>query len=118
MSVRAGRGEREPKSLSPEELQAWRRRVARERVRVQSARAPRIFLLTLALVLVIWLAYLLSAALLTVGSQFPGLTVESANAATSLACGTPSCGTTSPADFQYTAPTNSWAVIGVRSTAG
>src|SRR5262245_30731164 len=105
MSVRAGRGEREPKSLSPEELQAWRRRVARERVRVESARAPRLFLLTLALVLVIWLASLLSAALLAVGSQFSGF-VETANAATPLSCGVASCGSTSPADFEYSAPTN------------
>ena len=80
--------------------------------------APRVFLLTLAVVLVIWLAYLLSAALLAVGSQIPGLTVETASAATPLSCAVPACGSATPQDFEYTAPANAWAVVGVRSSTG
>lgn len=68
--------------------------------------------------LVIWLAYLLSAALLTVGSQIPGLTVDVANAATPLSCGNSSCGSGTPQDFEYSAPVNAWAVVGVRSSTG
>lgn len=117
MSYSAGGGEREPQSLSPQELAAWRRRVARNRAaRVDAVNAPRVFLLTIAVVLVIWLAYLLSAALLTVGGEIPGLTVETANAATPLSCATPTCGSSTPQDFEYGAPSNSWAVVGVRST--
>ncbi len=118
MSYSAGRGEREPQTLSPEELESWRRRTARERACVDIVHAPRVLLLTLAVVLVIWLAYLLSAALLTVGTQFQGLSVPTANAATPLGCATPSCGSATPQDFEYTAPTNSWAVVGVRSSTG
>jgi hypothetical protein len=118
MSYRAGRGERAPKTLSPDELEAWRRRSARERARVQSVHAPRILLLTIAVVLVIWLAYLLSAALLAVGSQIPGLTVDTASAATPLGCAIPSCASTTPQDFEYSAPANTWTVVGVRSSTG
>ena len=66
----------------------------------------------------IWLAYLLSAALLAVGGQIPGLTVASAEAATTIACATSPCGASATQDFQYTSPANSWAVVGVRSATG
>ena len=118
MSYSGGRGEREPKTLSPEELETWRRRTARERARAESVHAPRLFLLTIAVVLVIWLAYLLSAALLTVGSQIPGLTVDAANAATPITCATPVCGSGTPQDFEYSAPANTWVAVGVRSSTG
>jgi hypothetical protein len=116
MSYSAGGREREPQSLSREEVAAWRRRAARNRAARADVLAPRVFLLTIAVVLVIWLAYLLSAALLTVGGEIPGLTVETASAATPLSCATPTCGSSTPQDFEYSAPANSWAVVGVRST--
>lgn len=75
------------------------------------------FILTVAVVLVIWLALLLSAALTSIG-QLPGLAVETASAATSLSCATPVCGPTATQDFEYAAPANSWAVVGVRSGNG
>jgi hypothetical protein len=80
--------------------------------------APRILLLTVAVALVIWLAYLLSAALMAVGGQIPGLSVASAEAATPLACGASPCGAGTPQDFEYAAPANAWAVVGVRSATG
>lgn len=66
----------------------------------------------------IWLAYLLSAALMAVGGQIPGFAVASANAATPIACASSTCGATIPQDFEYTAPANSWAVVAVRSATG
>jgi hypothetical protein len=75
-----------------------------------------LFLLLVAGALVIWLAFLLSAALTMVGSEFPTFAVSSADAATTLNCGTPSCGTGATQDFSYTPPANSWAVVASRST--
>lgn len=78
---------------------------------------PRLFLLLVAGALVIWLAFLLSAALTVVGTEFPTFAATDADAATTLNCGTPSCGTLTTQDFSYTPPANSWAVVGARSTS-
>lgn len=77
---------------------------------------PRLFLLLVAGALVIWLAFLLSAALTVVGSEFPTFAVSNADAATTLNCAVTSCGSGSPQDFLYSPPANSWAVVGARST--
>lgn len=51
-----------------------------------------------------------------VGSEFPTF-ASNADAATTLNCGTPSCGTGATQDFSYTPPANSWAVVAARSTS-
>jgi len=66
--------------------------------------------------LVIWLAFLLSAALTTVGVQFPFMAATDAAAATNLPCATASCGSSSPNDYSYTPAANSWIVVGARAT--
>lgn len=76
------------------------------------------FILLVAGALVIWLAFLLSAALTTVGSDLNVFAASDAAAATTLNCGTPSCGTGTVLDYSFTAPANSWAVVAARSTAG
>ncbi|MEP7027183.1 MAG: FlgD immunoglobulin-like domain containing protein [Candidatus Eisenbacteria bacterium] len=65
----------------------------------------------------IWLACLLSAALLSVSGKFPTLAASDADAATTLNCAVKSCGTGATQDFSYSPPSNSWAVVGARSTA-
>jgi len=115
MQYPAGRGGRVSYSLPPEELESWRKRT-RSRHR-HASHLPRIFLFLVAGALVIWLAIILSAALTTVSSDFPTLAVSDADAATTLNCGTPSCGTGATQDFSYSPPSNSWAVVAARSTA-
>ncbi len=115
MQVPASRAGRGPSALPPEDIESWRKRT-RSRHR-HAAQLPRIFLFLVAGALVIWLAFLLSAALLSVGGEFPTLAVSDADAATTLNCGTPSCGTGATQDFSYTPTANSWAVVGARSTA-
>jgi hypothetical protein len=76
-----------------------------------------LFLLLVAGALVIWLAFLLSAALTMVSTEFPTIAVSSADAATTLNCGVPSCGTGTPQDYSFSPPANSWAVVAARSTS-
>ncbi len=113
MSFPDGPGGREPHSLPAEHIEAWRRRSTRKRVGVLEAHASRAFILTVAFVLMIWLAFMLSAALSTVGT-IPGLSASTAEAATPILCATPQCATSAIQDFEYTAPANSWAVVGAR----
>jgi hypothetical protein len=76
-----------------------------------------LFILLVAGALVIWLALLLSAALTSVSSDLNVFAASDADAATTLNCGTPSCGTGTILDYSFTAPANSWAVVAARSTA-
>jgi len=62
---------------------------------------------------VLWLAFLLSAALTSVGLLFPDLTATNADAAT-LTCGAEICTTANSADHSFASPANSWAVLGAR----
>jgi hypothetical protein len=78
--------------------------------------APRVFLLIVAVVLIFWLAFMLSTALMSVGLEFPVLAIDDAGAAT-LACGAGSCSSTNPQDFDFVPAAGSWAVVGTRSTA-
>jgi len=78
---------------------------------------PRLFILLVAGALVIWLAFLLSAVLTSVSSDLNVFAASDADAATTLNCGTPSCGTGTILDYSFTAPSNSWAVVAARSTA-
>jgi hypothetical protein len=78
---------------------------------------PRLFILLVAGALVIWLAFLLSAVLTSVSSDLNVFAASDADAATTLNCGTPSCGTGTILDYSFTAPANSWAVVAARSTS-
>jgi hypothetical protein len=75
-----------------------------------------LFILLVAGALVIWLAFLLSAVLTSVSSDLNVFAASDADAATTLNCGTPSCGTGTILDYSFTAPANSWAVVAARST--
>ncbi|MGH7724881.1 MAG: FlgD immunoglobulin-like domain containing protein [Candidatus Eiseniibacteriota bacterium] len=77
---------------------------------------PRLVLLTVATALVVWLAFMLSGVLQSVGLEFSIIAVRNADAAT-LVCGTASCSSTSPKDDQFSQATPTWAVVAVRSTA-
>jgi hypothetical protein len=117
MSIPAGHDGRESPSLSAEHIEIWRRRPTRKRVGVLEAHASRAFILTVAIVLMIWLAFMLSAALSVVGSSFPGFSASVAEAATPILCATPQCTTSAIQDFEYTAPTGTWAVVGARAAS-
>ncbi len=115
MSLPTGRGDRVRDALSPEVIERWQRRTRAERIERRSGHTPRVFLLTIAAVLIVWLAFLLSGALATVGVDFPTLAVQSADAAT-LTCGAASCSSASPKDDEFTHASVNWAVVGVRAT--
>ncbi len=70
-----------------------------------------------AIVLIVWLAFMLSTALSTVGGNLPGLTASAAEAATPLLCATPQCAPAAIQDYEYSAPANTWAVVGARSAS-
>ena len=116
LNIPAGRGGRGATSLPPEELESWRKR-SRSRHRPE-AQVPRLFLLLVAGALVIWLAFLLSAALTAVGSDLNVFAATDADAATTLNCGVNSCGTGTLLDYSFTPTAGSWNVVASRSTAG
>jgi hypothetical protein len=68
-----------------------------------------------AVVLIFWLAFMLSTTLLSVGLEFPVLAIEDAGAAP-LACAAGTCASTNPQDLEVTGSAGSWAVVGSRST--
>jgi hypothetical protein len=77
-----------------------------------------LFLLLVAGALVIWLAFLLSAALTAVSSDLNVFAATDADAATTLNCGVNSCGTGTLLDYSFSPTAGSWNVVGSRSTAG
>ena len=114
MARPAGRGGRHSDVLSPDDWDRLRSRTKRADRR--EVHAPRVFLLIVAVVLVFWLAFMLSTALMSVGMTFPSLAIDDAGAAT-LACGAGACGSSTPQDYDVTPTAGSWAVVGARSTA-
>src|SRR5262245_65730144 len=87
----AGRGGRGAASLPPEELEAWRKR-SRSRHRPEE-QVTRLLFLLVAGALVIWLAFLLSAALTAVSSDLMLFEPSYTGAATTLNCGLQNIGT-------------------------
>ena len=66
----------------------------------------------------IWLAFLLSAALTAVSTDLNVFAATDADAATTLNCGVNSCGTGTLLDYSFTPTANSWNVVASRSTTG
>jgi hypothetical protein len=114
MARQAGRGGRQSDVLSPEDWDRLRSRAKRADRR--DVHAPRVFLLIVAVVLVFWLAFMLSTALMSIGMEFPAVAIDDAGAAT-LPCAATSCASTTPQDFDVTPTAGRWAVVGARSTA-